>query len=82
MVALNRGEEEFKRLLLFQGKSFIDHPLVRLDGFKITPDFFCPKDQIYYEVIATRQAYQQRKHKIEKAKRAGLNIQMVYSPRN
>lgn len=66
MEITNPHEREFAGLLRVRGKNFIPHPLVRLDGFKITPDFYCCKDGTYYEVIGTRQAFHARKQKLNK----------------
>jgi DNA-binding XRE family transcriptional regulator len=30
---------------------------------KYLPDFYCPEENIYYEVVGTRQAYHHNKHK-------------------
>lgn len=69
------GEREFSEILIKEGKSFLYQPYLR--EFKIRPDFYCIDDDIYYEVIKTRQSYHARKDKINNAIAAGINIRVV-----
>lgn len=69
------GEKQFAELLIKANKYFVYQPYLK--AFKIRPDFFCIEDNIYYEVINTRQSYYARKDKIDAAIKAGINIKLV-----
>lgn len=77
MEIKNKGEAEFYNLMLAKGIDLIYHPSVKLPLIKITPDFYSETKDVYYEIISTRQAYYQRRTKIQRAREAGLNIEVL-----
>lgn len=72
---LNKGEQAFAEKMQAEGKKIIFQPYLR--EIKLRPDFYCVDDDIYYEVISTRQAYHLRKEKIKKAIDKGIKIKVV-----
>jgi len=61
-----RAERIFAKFLKESGLEFVYQPAVfHFNGISYHPDFYIPKDQIFYEVIGTRQAYSQIRQKIE-----------------
>jgi len=62
---MNKREEEFAEFLINQNKSFSFEPLrFQLKNTKYTPDFYCPEDDTFYEVVGSRQAIHANKIKI------------------
>lgn len=62
----NFNEEIFIKYLEEQNKSWIYEPKrFMLHNKKYIPDFYCPEDDVYYEVIGTRHAYYANKQKYE-----------------
>jgi len=48
---IHESEKEFACFLESQGKSFVPQPRTfRYNGTSYRPDFYCPEDDIYYEV--------------------------------
>lgn len=63
---LTAGDKEFAENLVSLGVEFIYQPsYFRIGDTRYTPDFYVPSEQIYYEVITTRQAMNQDRSKIE-----------------
>jgi len=77
MKIKNKGEKTFYNMMLAKGVELIYQPIVRLPSLKIRPDFYCKSKDVYYEIINTRQAYYQRRGKIQKAREGGLNIEVL-----
>ena len=50
------------------------------DGTRYTPDFHCPKEDIYYELVGTRQAWHQSKRKLELFKKdyPDINFKIIF----
>ncbi len=71
----NKGEKIFEEIMKAKGFNLIYQPYIK--KFKIRPDFYCLEDKTYYEVISTRQAFHNRKSKIKKAIKDGLNLMLV-----
>lgn len=48
---MHKSEKEFADFLTRQGKTYIYEPKTfKFNGKKYQPDFYCPEDDIYYEV--------------------------------
>jgi len=62
---MNDREEMFALYLESQGKAFAYEPICfKLKKSRYTPDFYCPDDNTFYEVIGTRQALHMSRAKI------------------
>jgi len=62
---MNKREEIFVCYLENQGKCWIFEPIrFQLKNTTYTPDFYCPDEDVFYEVVGTRQAISQRAKKI------------------
>lgn len=71
----NASENRFEQKLISEGKTLIAQPY--LQEFHLRPDFYCPEEDTYYEVIGTRQAWYQKRLKIQEARDKGLKIVTV-----
>ena len=62
---MNKREEIFARYLEKQNKCWVFEP-IRFEVNQTTymPDFYCPDEDTFYEVVGTRQAISQRAKKI------------------
>jgi len=59
-------EQIFADKLTRQGKRFIYQPAsFNVEGIQYRPDFYVPSDRIFYEVVGTRQAFNQNRQKID-----------------
>lgn len=59
-------EQVFADLLTSQGKKFLYQSAVfHVNGIQYRPDFYIPKERIFYEVVGTRQAFNQNRQKIK-----------------
>lgn len=73
----NKGEKKFAELLDKQKLQYIHQPkLPVLREISYTPDFYVLQTNKFYEVIATRQAFNQNRPKIEAAKIV-INLEVV-----
>jgi len=62
---MNKREEIFARHLENQGKCWAFEPIrFEVNQTTYTPDFYCPDEDTFYEVVGTRQAISQRAKKI------------------
>lgn len=63
---MNKNEEQFAHLLEKQGKVWVYEPIrFDLDTTTYCPDFYCPDNNIFYEVIGTACAFYNNRHKYE-----------------
>ena len=71
-------ERLFAKLLTEQGRKW-EYPAQRfqLKNTTYRPDFFLPDENLYIEVVGTRQAYHANKHKIAEMKETYPNIRFV-----
>lgn len=65
----------FMKIMESRGIKLIQQPYLR--EFHIRPDFYSPKEDIYYEVTSNRQAYLIKAKKIRQLNKKGLKIQFV-----
>lgn len=77
---MNNREETFAVYLETQGKAFAYEPICfKLKKSRYTPDFYCPDNDTFYEVIGTRQALHASKNRIIKflTEYSGIKFRLV-----
>jgi len=75
MWPLGKDEKIFKRIMEAKGKKLISQPY--LEKLGIRPDFYCPEEDTYYEVISRRHSYLAKAKKIREVKRKRVKISVV-----
>lgn len=79
------SEKQFADHLTAQGKTWVYEPKAfdlgiprpQMKGnITYKPDFYCPEDDVYYEVSASNPAYNQRREKIKLFKGKYPNIKL------
>lgn len=65
MSPMTSGEKLWFETQADKDKRYIHHPCIFHfpDGMRYTPDFYCIDDNVFIELICTRQAFFQNKHK-------------------
>lgn len=72
---MHDSEKQFAHYLKSQGKTWLYEPRrFKLKATTYKPDFYCPENDIYYEVVGTRQAIWRAKNKIIEFKKSYPNI--------
>jgi len=70
-------EQQFANLLTKQKRKWIYHPKrFEIDDTHYEPDFYLPKENLYIEVVGTRQAFHSNKEKYKKLKELFPNINL------
>ena len=71
-------EKQFADLLSKQKRDWVYHPKrFKVKDTHYEPDFFLPNENLYIEVIGTRQAFHQNKNKILKFKKLYPHIRFI-----
>ena len=64
---MNIREEQFAEFLAGQGLAWAFEPIrFQVRESTYLPDFYCPDDDTFYEVVGTTSTYHQNKEKVKK----------------